>query len=147
MPPQITRLVLLTVLLIGSYVVMRSFAKPDSFGEFGHYRGAALSELADKPLSYAGMKACLECHGEVLDVLKKTPHNGISCESCHGPQLAHAKDPDKATGKHGETLCLRCHAFEPARPASQKQIKRADHFSDSPCAECHLPHNPKQEPK
>ena len=48
MPPQIVRLVLLTLLIIASYGVARMFLKPDSFGEFGHYRGAARGARAPR---------------------------------------------------------------------------------------------------
>ena len=147
MPPQFTRLVLLTVLLFGSYFVMRHFMRPDSFGEYGHYRGAALKELARMEPSYAGMKACDECHGELLAQWPKSPHRTVSCESCHGPQRAHVKDPDLKPAKHDAALCLRCHASNPSRPAFQKQILRADHYPDSACVECHLPHQPNQAPK
>ena len=145
MPPQILRLVLLTLVIIGSYFVLRMFLKPESFGEFGHYRGAALAERAALEPVFAGAKACAECHTEVIEVQDKHEHRRISCESCHGPARAHARDPDVKTTVFAETRCLRCHAQEPARPITQKQIVATDHY-EGKCLECHLPHNPKESP-
>jgi hypothetical protein len=145
MPPQVFRLVLLTLGIIGSYSVMRFFLRPDSFGEHGHYRGAALGEMAARETVFAGAKACTECHEEVFALRDKHEHRRISCESCHGPAKEHAKDPDKTTTKFDQAMCLRCHHEEPARPKSQKQILPADHY-EGKCLECHLPHQPKESP-
>lgn len=46
MPPQIIRLVLLTIGIVCAYFAARYFLVPQSFGEFGHYRGIALQEIA-----------------------------------------------------------------------------------------------------
>lgn len=145
MPPQVLRLVLLTVAIIASYSVARYFLKPASFGEHGHYRGAALSEMAARETVFAGAKACASCHDEVFTVRDKHEHRKISCETCHGPAKAHAKDPDVAPGKFDQAMCLRCHTQEPARPKTQKQIVPTDHY-EGKCLECHLPHQPKQSP-
>jgi hypothetical protein len=145
MPPQILRLVLLTLGIIGTYGVMRYFLKPDSFGEYGHYRGAALVERTALEPVFAGAKACRECHGEVLAVQDKHEHRRISCETCHSPARAHARDPDVKTTPFTEDHCLRCHSREPARPITQKQIDPKDHF-EGKCLECHLPHHPKESP-
>ena len=45
LPPQIVRLVLLTVGIVGSYLVARYFLTPSSFGQYGFYRGQALEEV------------------------------------------------------------------------------------------------------
>ena len=54
MPPQIKRLLPLFALFIGLFLLVRHLLIPESFGEFGHYRGNSLGENADKPLHYAG---------------------------------------------------------------------------------------------
>lgn len=136
---------MLTVGIVASYGVMRYFLKPDSFGEHGHYRGAALAERAALEPVFAGAKACTSCHGEVVEVQNKHEHRLISCESCHSPARAHVKDQDVKTTPFSEDRCLRCHSKEPARPSTQKQIDPKDHF-EGKCLECHLPHNPKQSP-
>src|ERR1043166_5707264 len=128
MPPQILRLVLLTIGIVGSYLVARALLTPQSFGEYGWYRGDALEEIAARPPSYAGRKACDECHSDVVQKLAKGEHKLISCESCHGAAQAHADDPDVKTHKLTDGECLRCHAADPARPKFLKQIILADHF-------------------
>jgi hypothetical protein len=60
LPPQILRLVLLTLAIVGSYLIARAFLTPASFGEFGWYRGEALVELRSRPPVYAGKQACDE---------------------------------------------------------------------------------------
>jgi hypothetical protein len=145
MPPQIFRLVLLTLAIVGSYLVARAFLTPPSFGQFGWYRGAALEELAARTPVYAGKQACDECHSDILHKLAGDAHQGLSCEACHGVSRAHAENPDilplKLTGSH----CIRCHEANPSRPAWFKQIVVKDHYG-SKCAECHIPHQPKQTP-
>lgn len=145
LPPQILRLVLLTMGIVGSYMVARAFLTPVSFGEYGWYRGAALEELAARTPVYAGKKACDECHSDILHKLAGDAHKTLSCEACHGVSRAHADDPDvlpvKLTGSH----CIRCHASNPSRPAWFKQIVVKDHYSGK-CTDCHIPHQPTQSP-
>lgn len=145
MPPQILRLVLLTLVIVSSYGVLRVFLTPKSFGQYGHYRGAALAERAALDPVFAGAKACAECHDDIITVQDKGTHRHISCETCHGPALAHTHNPDLKLVAIPPARCLRCHLSDPARPAAQKQIVPEDHYGDN-CLECHLPHNPKESP-
>ncbi len=48
MPPQVFRIFLLAVGIVGSYLIARYFLTPASFGEYGWYRGAALAEVATR---------------------------------------------------------------------------------------------------
>ena len=145
LPPQILRLVLLTLAIVGSYLVARAFLTPPSFGQYGWYRGAALGEIAARPPVFAGKKACDECHSDILHKLAADAHKTLSCEACHGVSREHGDNPDilpdKATGSH----CLRCHEANPGRPAWFKQIVVKDHYSGK-CTECHMPHQPNQTP-
>jgi hypothetical protein len=145
MPPQILRLVLLTLAIVGSYMVARAFLTPPTFRQYGWYRGAALEELAARTPVYAGKKACDECHSDILHTLAGDAHKTLSCEACHGVSRTHAGDPDvlpvKLTGSH----CIRCHEANPSRPAWFKQIVVKDHYSGK-CTECHIPHQPTQSP-
>ena len=72
MPPQIVRLVLLTIGIVGSYLVARTFLTPQSFGEYGWYRANALGELAAQKPVFAGKESCVksECHAKVGEMLK-----------------------------------------------------------------------------
>jgi hypothetical protein len=146
-PPQIVRLILLTLVIVAGYLVARAFLTPASFGEFGVYRGDALGEAASLPISFAGQKACQECHAEQHEILIKAEHKTLSCESCHGAGAAHVENPDmfplaKLTFSH----CLRCHEAGPSRPQWFPQIKSKEHYTGYRCTECHSPHEPNEVP-
>lgn len=146
LPPQITRLVILTLLIVGSYCSARYVLTPRSFGEYGHYRGAALAEVASREPVYAGKESCEECHAKVFEKLTKFEHKTISCESCHGVAQAHADHPEVKIGKLTDNLCLRCHNADPSRPKWLKQIELKKHYTGQRCTECHLPHQPNEVP-
>jgi len=160
LPPQILRLVLLTLAIVVSYLVARAFLTPPSFGEYGWYRGEALVELRARPPVYAGKQACDECHSDILQKLAKDSHKTLSCEACHGISRLHAENPNIKAGRQNEdetesagpqkvelagSHCLRCHEANPSRPKWFKQIVVKDHYG-SKCVECHLPHQPNQSP-
>ncbi len=147
MPPQINRLIILTVLIVGAYLAARSILTPSSFGQYGWYRGDALREIAALPKAYAGKAACSECHEAVLETLQKAQHKTLSCESCHGANQAHADDYLKPPQKiSNPQFCLQCHRYDAARPETFPQVDPAEHFGDNKCAECHEPHKPKDAP-
>lgn len=147
LPPQLVRLLLLTVGIVVSYFVARYFLTPTSFREYGFYRGAALGELASRPVVFAGREACEECHFDEVDVLVAGKHKHLSCEGCHGPGQLHVDDPDIKLNKPRYALCVRCHEQNPSRPASHPQIDPTDHYTGDSCTECHLPHNPEEAPE
>ena len=146
MPPQIFRIVLLTLAIVGSYLVARAFLTPSSFRQYGWYRGDALEEIASRQPTFAGRKACDECHSDIVQTLSKGEHKLISCESCHGPALAHADNPDLKTHHLADSECLRCHESDPARPKFLKQITLKDHYRGERCIGCHVPHHPTEVP-
>lgn len=146
MPPQIFRLLLLAVGIVGSYLVARYLLTPPSFNEYGWYRGAALEEARAHPLVFAGKKACEECHSDEVEKLAKYEHKSLSCEACHGPGQAHADNPDVKIDKSNYGVCLRCHEANPSRPAWHKQVVSKDHYTGSKCTDCHVPHAPSEVP-
>lgn len=146
MPPQIVRLVLLTIGIVGSYLLAKYFLTPPSFGQYGFYRGEALAEAASRPTVYAGKKACEECHSEELEQLAKFGHKGLSCEACHGAGQAHADDPDVKLAVLSYSHCVRCHEANPSRPKTHKQIDPKDHYVGDKCTECHVAHAPSEVP-
>jgi len=145
-PPQVVRLVLLALGIVGSYLVARYFLTPTSFGEYGWYRGEALAEVASHPTVYAGKKACDECHSEVYQTVLKHEHKSLSCETCHGPGQAHADNPDVKMQVLTYSHCVRCHEANPSRPKWHKQIVSKTHYTGSKCTECHVPHAPLEVP-
>ena len=147
LPPQITRLSLLTVGIIVAYSVARHFLVPVSFGQYGWYRGHALKELTALPLNYAGREACAECHPEIVKEKAESKHKTVACESCHGPSRLHTEDPGVSPEKIVDPrFCLRCHEENPARPEQFPTVNAKDHSADQDCMECHKPHAPEEFP-
>jgi hypothetical protein len=64
--------------------VIRGYVVPKSFGQYGHYRGAAIGDLAAHPAKFAGHEACETCHSDVADTHAKGAHAHVNCEACHG---------------------------------------------------------------
>src|SRR5579884_1319188 len=91
MPSHILRLVgLLLAFAAIAYGAKRYFTA-DSFFEYGHYRGASVTEIAaDKP-KYQGVAYCQSCHAEIFAQWSKGIHDSadagkiVKCEVCHGP--------------------------------------------------------------
>jgi hypothetical protein len=133
------------VFLLGIVIFLgvRVFLVPKSFGEYGHYRGNALAELAALPLHYAGHQACETCHSDVFEKKKTGSHAHVNCEACHGPLAKHADDPSEQPPKlDTAVLCAKCHEANAAKPKNFPQVVTADHSSGLPCDTCHQPHSP-----
>lgn len=134
----------LFVIAFLAFWVIRVFVVPHSFGQYGHYRGAAIGEIAAHPVKFAGHEACETCHTDVLDVKKMGKHAHVNCEACHGPQAQHAADPATVTPAKLDTatLCVRCHSASAARPKGFPQVAAEEHSNGLPCETCHQPHSP-----
>lgn len=146
-PPQIVRLLIVTVVLVGSYFVAKSLLTPPTFGELGWYRAAALEELAQHKLTYAGKQECEVCHDDIWQMFHAGKHQTLSCEGCHGPAMKHVDDPENEhLLKPGSDQCLRCHQQNPSRPDWYTQIDPEEHL-EGECIECHIPHNPTEMPE
>ena len=126
------------------FLIVRGVLVPRSFGQYGHYRGNAIREIASLPIAYAGHQVCEGCHTEVLEVKSKGVHKGVACESCHGPLAKHADDPTSAQPVKLDTarLCVRCHEANLAKPKNFPQVASEDHSGGAPCDSCHKPHSP-----
>jgi len=124
--------------------VIRGYVVPKSFGQYGHYRGAALSDIASHPVKFAGHQACETCHTDIAGAKIKGAHAHVNCEACHGALAAHADDPTSLTPPRPDTaaLCARCHTASAAKPKGFPQVEPADHSGGAPCQTCHNPHNP-----
>jgi hypothetical protein len=146
MPPQIVRLVLLTIAIVCAYFSARYLLTPQSFGQYGHYRGNALQEIAAREPFWAGRKTCDSCHGEIVGKLAKAEHKGLSCETCHGPSKAHVENPEIKLPKLSYSQCVRCHEASPSRPKWLHQITPVKHYTGQVCSECHVPHQPNEVP-
>jgi len=96
MPQHINRLIITFAVVIGLFLGFRYLMIPKSFGEYGHYRGEALTENAEKPLQYGGTASCTRCHQDIIDEKSAGHHAGLACEGCHGPSYNHAIYADSA---------------------------------------------------
>jgi len=143
MPSQLRVLLVLFTAFIILFLVIRKLLIPDSFGDLGHYRADALTDIADKEAVFAGRETCVACHDEINEMILTDVHAKLSCEVCHGPGMKHADSMEASDiVKKGErTDCGRCHAINPARLANViTQIDLNEHNIDFKCTECHNPH-------
>ena len=130
---------------IALFLIARIIFVPKSFGQYGHYRGAALQEIAAKPIMFAGHGACESCHTDVQETKSKGVHAHVACESCHGPLAKHADDPTalQPPKMDAAVLCVRCHEANKAKPKAFPQVVSADHSGGVVCNTCHQPHSPR----
>jgi hypothetical protein len=145
MPPQIKRLLPLFAAFIGLFLLVRHFLVPESFGEYGFYRGNSLGENAAKLPHYAGKAACAECHDDMAAFLASDVHSGLSCEVCHGPGIDHANYADSIgiDKPKGREFCGLCHSLNPARKKGVVvTVDLSDHNVEYDCIGCHNPHKP-----
>jgi len=144
---HLVRLVVVMLVALVGFLVLRAAVVPKSFGEFGHFRGNALNEIAALPVRYAGHRACEECHVDVVDQKKSGRHANLHCEICHGSQVKHAEDPTsgKPPRPNVTVLCARCHEANSAKATWLPQVATADHSGGVDCQTCRQPHHPKIE--
>jgi hypothetical protein len=67
MPQQVTRLGIAFAVLAVVFLAVRQQLVPDTFGEKGHYRAAAVDSIAAYPLQYAGHEECTLCHRPIAE--------------------------------------------------------------------------------
>ena len=51
---------------------LRFIEKPDTFGDFGHFRAANLLEQAALPTQHGQINACAECHEEISEAARSS---------------------------------------------------------------------------
>lgn len=144
MPQQVLRLGLLFAGGVAALIGARSFLVPETFGQYGHYRAAAVDSVAAHPVKYAGYQVCVACHDDINQKRVVGNHRGVACEVCHGPQSGHAGAPDSITPPvpRDREFCQRCHGYDAARPTGFPQIDPPSHNPGTRCINCHDPHAP-----
>ena len=144
-PPQLKRLAIAFAVFIALFLVLRSFLVPDTFGQYGYYRGASLDDNAKYEIHYGGQKSCFECHQDIEDMKLLDVHSDISCETCHGPGQKHVLSSKAADilNPGSREFCGVCHEKNAAkRKSAIFQIQLDNHYTGKKCIECHNPHQP-----
>lgn len=144
MPVQIKRLLIVFAVFIGLMIGLKIVFTPDSWREYGAYRGYALTEIADKEAKYVQMETCVMCHDSIGELKDQGKHINLQCELCHGPGYKHIDDESvNMLIPEDDQFCIRCHAVNAARPQDIiKQIDAEEHSEGEACIMCHNPHQP-----
>ena len=144
MPQQVSRLLVVFAVAIAALLAARTYLVPETFGELGHYRAAALDSIKAHPKKYAGHQECSLCHRPIAEKRLASNHRGVACEVCHGPAMAHVSQPMnvRPQAPRGRDFCVLCHAYNPSRPTGFPQIDSVAHNPRVPCMTCHDPHAP-----
>ena len=149
-------LLLLLLIIIGGVVfqVGRTALLPETFGEQGPYRTAAVLAEASQPSVFPADAVCHECHSDVQEERAETLHAAVSCVHCHGYARDHIVQARKAAespehpippasawdGKFptgvdlfttkDRTTCLVCHESVLGMPEDFKKIIVAEHLEE-----------------
>jgi len=147
LPDQIKRLLVVAILITIGFIHVRKIFIPKSFGEIGHYRADAVTEIMSHDISYAGNQACDDCHDDVSDEKRNSYHRMVNCESCHGPAVSHINsfetdEIELPSAPRDRGYCTLCHGYDPAKPTGFPQIDPIAHNPVKPCISCHDPHVP-----
>ena len=142
---HLIRIALVFLAALGVFLVARTFIVPHSFGKYGHFRADAMTEIAARPVAFAGHDVCEACHSEVFELKKTGKHVNVKCEACHGPLAGHAEDPSSRVPPKLDTaiLCVKCHEANAAKPKAFPQVVSKEHAGEVACGTCHQPHRPK----
>ncbi len=140
----------IVVSAVAAALTARHFLIPKTFGEYGHYRAAAMDDEREHATRHVGRAACSECHDDVAALHRKDAHASIECETCHGAGGKHVKNSDEPMNPAStRDDCLVCHRRLDARPGSFPQIEWREHFAfvavkdeSTPCVKCHSGHEP-----
>ena len=141
---QVRRLGLIAAIVVVAVLAVRFIAIPRSYFSTRLHRSSTVKREVAKPVSFAGMATCRECHSDVYDTKSNGYHRGLACETCHGPSAKHAEDPMsvKPYAPRDRKFCPVCHAYDRSRPTGFPQINPTIHNPLKPCITCHKPHDP-----
>lgn len=143
-PTQLLQLGIIFAIVGVAVVLLRQEFIPETFGDLGHYRAAAVEANAELEPRYAGWQACAKCHPDKIETKNKSFHRTVSCEACHGPAVDHTRRamrirPEVPTGREP---CLDCHAYLASKPTGFPQIIEERHNPMRSCTTCHDAHDP-----
>lgn len=151
---HVFRAAILLLAVLIAMVLGRSLFVPDSWGEYGWYRGDAVAEHRNKPIRHGGNDTCAMCHDVEFADHSAGAHVSVQCELCHGPVALHVNLDDgemlaEMPVRRSRELCELCHLRLAARPADFPQIEVREHVAENggeltadACFQCHDPHSP-----
>ena len=154
MPKHIVRLLILIAVIATIAITAKRFLRPDSFYQYGHYRGNAVAEIAAKVPKLQGSASCQTCHKEVYTEWtagihrKATKDNkvqglvikyGPGCEVCHtGPAGNHpSKEPMPLSLEYKVTTITHLeHKVHPANVPGRNLMLKPEDMRNL-CLNCH----------
>ena len=151
---HVFRAAILLIAVIGALLLGRSLFVPDTWGEYGWYRGAAVDDHRARPIRHLGDESCAMCHDAESAEHAAGAHAPLRCELCHGPVALHAdmEEGEKTAEmpvRRSRELCELCHRELDARPAEFSQVDVREHVTEmggeltaDACFDCHDPHSP-----
>jgi len=106
---------------------------------------AAIGEIAQRPVKFAGHETCEGCHAD--EATKKSGRQATAHVNC---KPATERWPPTPTTQSTVTpvlpdtaaLCARCHMASAAKPKGFPQVDPASHSQGLECKACHNPHSP-----
>jgi hypothetical protein len=138
-------------LVLVAGLILKAMLVPETYGEKGNFRAAALDDARAAEPRHLGVKGCAECHEKQVALHAKDAHGSVNCEACHGAGWKHAADPEKhpVVTPEGKQICLSCHQHLAARPGWFPQVRWREHYrfvgvkdEQTACTACHDPHEP-----
>jgi hypothetical protein len=140
--------IVILILLARLVVVPKDFGAHERGYMYGWHNKANEQFWKDFKVKYQGAEYCKDCHDKNYASIKKSPHQNIECENCHGPAVDHPDNPPKLVVDKSRAQCLRCHYPLPYPTSGRAQIRGIDpdkHNPDVECSMCHNPHKPNLE--
>ncbi|MCZ7356913.1 MAG: multiheme c-type cytochrome [Candidatus Methanoperedens sp.] len=146
MQPHLKRAFMLLFIAIIGFIFVRSLIVPETFGQYGWYRGNSVNDLRNLPVEHAGSASCGEesCHTTIYSIWSTSGHKTVNCETCHGASENHVSNvrimPTPANASRD--FCGLCHFKRISRPSDFPQIDPESHGENLQCTYCHNPHKP-----
>ena len=133
MPAQLQRILLVFLGFILLFLLAKNLLTPDSFGQHGHYRAAALDDNQQQEPKYVDQATCADCHQDIVDLKDEGLHMEVGCQT-----YTKLETPDS------REFCGSCHQLMVGRPGDAvSQVDIEEHNTDDDkCIICHNPHEP-----
>jgi hypothetical protein len=127
--------ILLCLLAAGGtgFYLARERMIPETYGQKGPYRAAALDELAARPSVIQADSTCLKCHTKVGEERAESLHRAVRCIHCHGLGQQHIAEANRAAQSPGASIT-------PAKPWDRDFLTSIDLYvtkDKATCLSCH----------